>query len=145
MTLGRYAIRLATIKALKVDDYVHGIALLVLIAYVSTYTTLFPLKTAVESWTAGSGKRPPNADLRKYFHLEIAVLLLYRVVIYLVKFAFLLFYRFLFGISRTFMRAWWIVCALTVMTFLVTFTSVFWACEAPPYLFVLGNFTFGDG
>lgn len=145
MTGGRYAIRLKTIGTLKEDDYVHGLALLVLLAYVSTYTVMFPLNYSVEFWIAGLGEQPSDTDLRKYFHLEVAVSLLFWVVIYLVKFVFLLFYRFLFGVSNGFMRAWWMVSAFTVVTFLINFLSVFWACEAPGSLFVLGESVSSDG
>ena len=141
LTAGRYAIRLKTVKTLKVDDYIHGVAVIFLIGYVSTYTAMFPLNYSVEFWIAGVGEQPSDPDLKRYFHLEIAVSLLFWIVIYLVKCAFLLFYRFLFGVSKTFMRAWWAVCVFTVVTFLINFTSVFWACEAPRHLFVLGSLT----
>ena len=142
LTVGRYAIRLKTIKTFQADDYVHGLALVVLIGYISTYTAMFPLNYSVEFWVAGLGEQPSDSDLTRYFHLEIAVSLLFWVVIYLVKFVFLLFYRLLFGISKGFMCAWWIVSAFTVVTFLINFISVFWACETPRYLFVLGSFIF---
>lgn len=142
LTAGRYAIRLKTIKSFKADDYIHGVALVVLVAFVSTYTAMFPLNYSVEFWIAGLGEQPSESDLRKYFHLEVAVSLLFWVVIYLVKLVFLLFYRFLFGVSKVFMRVWWVVCAFTVVTFLINFISVFWACEAPRYLFILGSLIF---
>ncbi len=141
LTIGRYAIRLKTVKGLKADDYIHGVALVVLIAYVSTYTVMFPLNYSVEFWIAGLRARPSESDLRRYFYLEIVVSLLFWIVIYLVKLVFLLFYRFLFGVSKIFMRAWWSVCAFTVAAFLVNCISIFWACEAPRYLFVLGELT----
>ena len=140
LTAGRYAIRLKTVKTpLKVDDYVHGLALVFLIGYVSTYTAMFPLNYSVEFWVAGLGEQPSDQQLIRYFHLEIAVSLLFWIVIYLVKLAFLLFYRFLFGINQTFMRVWWTISVFTGVTFLINFTSVFWACEAPRHLFILGN------
>lgn len=114
----------------------HGVALVVLIGYVSTYTAMFPLNYSVEFWVAGSGEQPSDSDLRRYFHLEIAVSLLFWVVIYLVKFVFLLFYRLLFGVSKAFMRAWWIVCAFTVVTFLINFLSSF----GPAKLLVICSF-----
>ena len=42
------------------------------------------------------------------------------------------------------MYTWCIVCAFTVVIFLINFISVFWACKAPAYLFVLGSFVFTD-
>ena len=139
MTAGRYAIRLKTVGAFKADDYIHGVALIVLIGFVSTYTVMFPLNYSVEFWVAGLAEEPSIADLNRYFRLEITVSLLFWIIIYLVKFAFLFFYKFLFGVSRPFMRAWWAVSAFTVVTFLVCFLSVLWACEAPQHLLILGN------
>lgn len=126
-------------KSFKADDYVHGLALVFLVGYVSTYTVMFPLNYSVEFWVAGFGEQPSERDLSRYFRLEVAVSLLFWIVIYLVKFAFLLFYRFLFGVSKPFMRAWWVVSGFSVLTFLICFLSVFWACEAPQHLFVLGT------
>lgn len=37
------------------------------------------------------------------------------------------------------MRAWWAVCAFTLVMFLVNFLSVFWTWEAPHHLLLLGN------
>lgn len=42
---------------LKADDYVHGLALHVLFAYVFTYTVMFPLNYSVEFWVAGLGEQ----------------------------------------------------------------------------------------
>ena len=141
LTVGRYAIRLKTLKTFKADDYIHGLALLFLIGYVSVFTVMFPLIYSLDLWKAGLGGKPSDSDLRRYFHLDIAVSLLFWVTIYLVKLTFLLFYRLLFGISETFMRVWWTVCAFTVVTFLANFSSVFWVCEAPRHLFVIGSCT----
>lgn len=139
LTAGRYAIRQKTVQSLKADDYIHGLAQVLLIGYVSTYTVMFPLNYSVEFWVAGLGEEPSAFDLRRYFHLEIAVSLLFWIIIYLVKFSFLALYRFLFGVSRNFMRAWWLVAGFTALTFLINFISVFWACEAPRRLFILGR------
>lgn len=126
-------------KSLKADDYVHGLALVFVIGYVSTYTVMFPLNHSFESWVVGHGEQPSERDFSKYIRLKFALCLLFWIVIILVKLAFLLLYRFLFGVSRSFMRAWWMVSAFAVLTFLIGFFSIFWACEAPQHLFVLGK------
>ena len=136
LSAGRYAIRLKILKKpLRADDYVHGLALVFLVGYVSTYSLEY-------SWIAGAGlgEQLSNADMIRYIHLWVAVILLFLIVIYLVKSAFLLFYRFLFSIDETFMRIWWTVSVFTGATFLINFTSVFWLCEAPRHLFVPGEF-----
>lgn len=139
MTAGRYAIRFKTVKSLKADDYVHGLALVFLIGFVSTYTVEFSLDYAVESWLIGLGEQPSEWALTRLVRLETAVDFLFWTVIYLVKIAFLLSYRILFGVSESFMRAWWAVSAFTLLTLLICFLSVFWACEAPQHLLVLGR------
>ena len=122
LTAGRYAIRLKIVKQpLKADDYVHGLALVFLIAYVSTYSLEYP-------WIAGAGLGEQPSIIR-FIHIEVAVILLFWIVVYLVKSAFLLLYRFLFGIDKTFMRIWWTVSVFTGVTFLMNFTSIFWVCE----------------
>lgn len=106
------------------------------------YTVLYPLDRPVEYLTAGFEEQASERVLSRYLRLQIAVSLLFWTVIYLVKFAFLLFYRFLFGVSKSFMQAWWTVSIITVLTFLICLLSVFWACEAPQHLFVLGAIPF---
>lgn len=102
LTGGRYAIRLKILKKpLKADDYAHGLALVSLIGFVLTYMA----KSSLDyPWIAGLGEQPSDPDLTRYVHLEVAVTLLFFIVIYLVKIAFLLFYRFLFDINQTFIR-----------------------------------------
>ena len=138
LSAGRYAIRLKILKKpLKADDYVHGLALVFLVGCVSTYSLEY-------SWIAGEGlgEQPSDSDTIRYLHLEVAVVLLFWIVIYLVKSTFLLLYRSLFSIDETFMRIWWTVSVFTGVTFLINSTAVFWECEAPRHLFVLGTFLF---
>ena len=138
LTAGRYAIRLKILKKpLKADDYVHGLALVFLVGFVPTYIA----KTSLEySWIAADLElHPSDPDMIRYFHIQVAVALLFWIVVYLVKSAFLLFYRFLFSIDETFMRIWWFVTLFTGVTFLINFTSVFWLCGAPRHLFALGK------
>ena len=141
LTVGRYAIRFKTINELKADDYVHGLALLALVCYVSTYNVMLPLNS--ESLTAGAQEQPLDSDLKRYARLVVAVSAQFWVVIYLVKASFLLFYRLLFGVSQNFMKAWWAVNAFTTVTFFINFLAVFWSCGAPSHLFVIGTFTSG--
>ena len=58
------------------------------------------------SWIvgAGLGEYLSDPDTIRYFYLEVAVILLFWIIVYLVKSAFLLFYRFLFSIDETFIR-----------------------------------------
>jgi len=144
LTVGRFAIRYvirnATFRSLQIDDIFHGLACLVLIGYIITYTIAFPLNYKVEFFEAGlSTIEPTLAELDHYFHLIIAVSATFWIINYLVKFSFLTFYRTLFGVSREFMRAWWCVLAFTIVTFMANFISVFWACGTPRDLFIVSK------
>ncbi|MCJ1389046.1 hypothetical protein MMC18_001900 [Xylographa bjoerkii] len=137
LTAGRYAIRGWMLRKLDWDDATHLLALVVLIAYVATYTAMFPINYAVEDWVTGNGEMPSVTDLELYLHYEMAVWLLFWVIIYLVKFSFLLFYRSIFGVSRTFKKAWWVVIVFTFLTFWACFFAMLWSCNTPSQLFIV--------
>ncbi|MCJ1383475.1 hypothetical protein MMC17_006589 [Xylographa soralifera] len=137
LTAGRYAIRGWMLRKLDWDDATHLLALVVLVAYVATYTAMFPINYAVEDWVTGNGEMPSAAVLELYLHYEMAVWLLFWVIIYLVKFSFLLFYRSIFGVSRMFTKAWWAVTIFTFLTFWACFFAMFWSCNTPSLLFIV--------
>ncbi|TVY71495.1 Satratoxin biosynthesis SC1 cluster protein [Lachnellula suecica] len=137
LTIGRYVIRFRMLGKLLIDDWIHGLASIVMVGYMITYTIMFPLNYSVELFVAGKGDEPSVANFNRYFHLEIAVTLLFWVIIYAVKLSFLFFYRSIFGVSTTFIRAWWFVMIFTVLTFWICFIFVFWACGTPSQLFVV--------
>lgn len=139
LTVGRYVIRVQHVKKLQLDDYFHGFSLIVMLGYMITYTVMFPLNYSVEFFAAGIGPPPSNEYLNRYFHLEIAVSLLFWVVIYGIKFTFLVFYREIFGVSQIFIRIWSAVVVFTIITFWLCFISVLWACGTPVQLFVVGK------
>ncbi|MCJ1286824.1 hypothetical protein MMC26_006170 [Xylographa opegraphella] len=137
LTAGRYAIRGWMLRKLDWDDATHLFALVVLVAYVATYTAMFPINYAVEDWVTGNGEMPSIGVLDLYLHYEMAVWLLFWVIIYLVKFSFLLFYRSIFGVSRTFKKAWWAVTVFTFLTFWACFFAMLWSCNKPSLLFIV--------
>ena len=139
LTAGRYAIRGLMLRKLDWDDATHLLALVVLVAYVATYTAMFPINYTVEDWVTGNGEMPSVAILELYLHYELAVWLLFWVIIYLVKFSFLLFYRSIFGVSRIFQKAWWTVTVFTFLTFWACFFAMFWSCNTPSQLFIVGE------
>ena len=139
LTAGRYAIRGWMLRKLDWDDATHLLALVVLVAYVATYTAMFPINYAVEDWVTGNGDMPSVAVLELYLHYEMAVWLLFWVIIYLVKFSFLLFYRSIFGVSRIFKKAWWAVTVFTFLTFWACFFAMLWSCNTPSQLFIVGE------
>jgi hypothetical protein len=100
---------------------------------------MFPLDYAVQLYSAGLASKPPETTFMTYYHLEVAVSAMFWIVIYLVKFSFLMLYQQIFGVSRAFMKAWWCVFAYTVLTFCICFVAIFWACGWPTLLFDLGE------
>lgn len=139
LTIGRYIIRKSTLGKFLFDDYIHGFAVIVLIAYISTYTVLYPMSNAVELWGLKQGPKPSSASLIKFIHLEIAGEFLFWVVLYSVKFTFLIFYRHIFGVSSTFRKYWWGVFIFTCIAFCANFLTVLWTCGTPSQIFVLST------
>ena len=117
----------------------HGCALIALFAFGALYTKLFPLSTSLALFAKKSGPEPSISDLKRFYHILLATEFMFWIVIYLVKFSFLLFYRTIFGISATFIRFWWAVFAFTFLTFWACFATVFWTCTTPSQLFVLSK------
>lgn len=140
MTAGRYAIRKQAVSRLDWDDLVHGLAVVSLLGYVSTYTVSFPWNYEIDSWAASETELPlPIGEFNLYARSVIALEVQFWVCIYLVKLSLLLFYRRIFGVSQRFMKAWWAVLAFTAVTFLMNFLAAMWSCETPRQLLVAGE------
>lgn len=137
MTIGRYVIRKRKLGKLYLDDYTHGFAVIVLVTYISVYTKMYPLSNAVELWGLKQGPEPSKATLMTFLHLELAGEFLFWVILYSIKFSFLIFYRHIFGVSDVFSRCWLGVFVFTCIAFFSCFFTVFWTCGAPSHLLVL--------
>ena len=135
LTAGRFIIRYRTLRKLQLDDALHGLAALVLVAYVVTYTISFPSLYPFLHQGPEAVEPPPDIELDRFFHRAIAISATFWVTIYLIKFSFLVFYRTLFGILSSFMVAWWIVFVFTIVTFSANFVAIFWVCGTPEDLF----------
>ena len=138
LTAGRYFIRYR-MSTLNLDDWLQGFSLLSLIIFTSLYSHWFPWSVVIQLAGAGEGPRPSNAYFLRFFHWEVGTEFLFWVVLFSVKFTFLVFYRNLFGVSRLFMKAWWTVFAFTCACFLACFLTPLWKCEVPSHLFVLSK------
>lgn len=128
LTVGRYIIRMKRLTGLHCDDGLHGLALMALIAYTAIFTASLPMVYALQSWVEGRGPAPSASTLKRYLRFALAASVVFWICIYSVKFAFLAFYRHLFGVSRGFMKAWWAVFAWTVLTFSVCAVSNAFLC-----------------
>lgn len=120
------------------DDFLHIFACLILIVYGAVYNASFPGAFNAVAFVQGTRPDLTYHEWDRYFRFEVAVSLLFWIVIYAVKFSFLMFYRDLFQVSTAFMRFWWVVVAFTLVTFGACFISLFWGCGSPSKLFVVG-------
>lgn len=128
LTVGRYMIRMKRLTGLHCDDGLHALALIALVAYTATFTASLPMVYALKSWVEGRGPAPSASTLKRYLRFALAASVVFWICIYSVKFAFLAFYRHLFGVSRGFMKAWWAVFAWAVLTFCVCGVSNAFLC-----------------
>ena len=139
LTAGRYRIRLRTIKTLRWDDGLHGLAAVVLIAYLAVYMIQIAPARAIASWISGLSPEPPPKSLEQLFRLKLTTTFLLYTNLYLIKGAFLVFYRELFGVRKSFVKVWWIVVIFTTITFILNILPLFWFCGSPQTLSHLGK------
>ena len=132
---GRLFIRRQKNGNLLSDDYIHVAATAVLVGYCALYTAYYRLYYDVEYSAAGDGHTVSDSDLVTYFKVELAVSMLFWVIIYLVKANFLALYWIFFSINRRFRAAWYAVASFTAITFLFCFLSTISECGSPQNLF----------
>ena len=110
----------------------HGLALAVLVAHGATNQITGDAKAARDALIAA--KTPPTppdvllAQYRRTSQLNTVNNVFLYLVFWLVKLAFLLFYRLLFGSNRRFRIAWWCVLAFTFLTFWAPIAGVLATC-----------------
>lgn len=143
LTGGRYWIRYKIVKRLSWEDVAHLMGLLLLIAQVS-----------IVSWAASFMYRNVNleagdaiqfeVDHLQFVRLNVATVLLTWCCLYAIKMSFLLLYYHIFQISKTFIRAWWTVLAIVILTFWISIAGSLTQCGSPLALEHIGTFsTFG--
>ncbi|KAL8659705.1 MAG: hypothetical protein Q9202_006985 [Teloschistes flavicans] len=137
LSLGRFTIRYATARRFYWDDASHLLSVLLLIGLASAYTHGFPYSARIARIGLKKEKPPPLTDpfYHKYLQLRLTVTLLVFLVLWSVKMTFLIFYRLLFDVSRTFIRLWWAAVALTFATFWVCIGSTFTLCGSASDLY----------
>ncbi|KAL8721134.1 MAG: hypothetical protein Q9225_002117 [Loekoesia sp. 1 TL-2023] len=119
------------------DDASHLVSVLLLIGLAAAYTTGFPYSARIARISRKKEKAPPPTDpfYHKYLQLRLTVTLLVFMVLWSVKATFLIFYRLLFDVSKTFVRLWWAAVALTFATFWVCIGSTFTLCGSAKDLY----------
>ncbi|KAL8878489.1 MAG: hypothetical protein Q9198_003707 [Flavoplaca austrocitrina] len=137
LSVGRFTIRYVTAGQFHLDDASHLLSLLLLIGLAAAYTTGFPYSVRIARINSKQEVPPPLTDpfYRKYLQLRLVVTLLVFMVLWSVKATFLIFYRLLFDVSRTFIRMWWAAVALVFATFWVCIGSTLTLCGSASDLY----------
>lgn len=133
LTGTRFWIRGKIIKKFSWDDAAHLLGLLLLIVQVSTESAA--ASELYRVGTLGSGDDGSFLDAHLLFvRLNIAGILTTWFCLYAIKMSFLLLYHRIFRISVIFIRAWWIVFALVILTFVILIAGSITACGSPSAL-----------
>ncbi|CAF9906088.1 hypothetical protein IMSHALPRED_004073 [Imshaugia aleurites] len=136
LSVGRFIIRKRVLEGLRMDDLTHAFAVIVLIPYQSIGTLIYPVSIQLEAY--GATTSPASiATFEKLFRLELAGQFLFWIILYAVKFTFLIFFRQIFGVNRVFMKWWWALFVYTWLAFVASFLTALWVCGDPSDLFVL--------
>ncbi len=99
---------------------------------------IYPLTVKLEIY----GPTPSIASseaLEKLFRLELGGQFLFWIILYAVKFTFLIFFQQIFGVNRVFMKWWWALFIYTCLAFGASFLTPLWLCGKPSDLYVLGK------
>ena len=130
LSSGRFAFRYVIASRFYWDDASHLLSVILLIALAAAYTVGFPYSARIARIGLKQEAAPPLTDpfYHTYLQTRIVVTLLVFMVLWTVKATFLIFYRLLFEVSRTFMRVWWAAVAFVFASFWVCIASTFTIC-----------------
>ena len=130
LTGSRFWIRGKIIKKFSWDDAAHLLGLLLLIVQVSTVSAAASQLYRVGNLEAGDDSQFENGHLL-FVRLNIAGILTTWCCLYAIKLSFLLLYHRIFQVSEIFIRAWWIVLAVVILTFWILIAGSLTACGSP--------------
>ena len=130
LTGSRFWIRGKIIKKFSWDDAAHLLGLLLLIVQVSTTSAAASQLYRIGNLEAGDDSNFEDGHLN-FVRLNIAAVLSTWFCLYAIKMSFLLLYHRIFQISEVFIRAWWIVLAVVVLTFLILIAGTITECGSP--------------
>ena len=108
-----------------------------LIIYMGMYTALFPLTVRVGLFAAKEAPMPSKETLERFFRLQFSLQLFFWLLLYAIKFTFLILYRHIFNINKLFIKWWWAVFVYTWLAFWACFLLALWMCGSPTDLFML--------
>lgn len=133
LTVGRFWIRCKIVGRLSWEDAAHLLGLLLLVTQVSTLTveaSMIYQKSNSETVDDGNYE----ADHLLLVRLNFATVLITWCCLYAVKASFMLLYHHIFQISQRFIRAWWIVLGMVILTFCVLIAGSLTECGSPSAL-----------
>lgn len=143
LTGGRYWIRYKIVKRLSWEDAAHLMGLLLLIAQVSTVSWAASFIYRNANLEAGDDGDDIQFEVEhlQFVRLNVATVLITWCCLYAIKLSFLLLYYHIFQISKTFIRAWWTVLAIVILTFGILIAGSITQCGSPLALEHVGTFS----
>ena len=141
LTMGRLALRWHSNRRIGPDDWLNALAALLCVPFAVITMRYLPDEYWGQRYYLGLGGKIPTFEEQVYGNkLELATLLLFWLIIYLVKASFLALYWHLFRVSSRFLIVWWCTAGFIVLSFLITMTSVLWKCGNPADILDLGTY-----
>lgn len=142
LTLGRTLLRVKRFKHLLWDDVFQIFSWTLMLAEAIAFTLYYPVIYQLTAIEAGEVSLPPNEVIAvnlTYLKYGLSVRLIFWSCLWAAKGAFLALYWQLFNPSRSFVRAWWIVLAFTIVTYFVCAAGVLTACGSASDLLNAGE------
>ncbi|KAF2259079.1 hypothetical protein CC78DRAFT_586403 [Lojkania enalia] len=136
LTIGRFVIRWQKLGRLYWDDILNGVAAVLVVVYIiSAFTTYVPYQFELRLWRLGlRDDEPDDTRAQIYNRFQLASVILFWTIIYIVKASFLALYWHLFEVSVRFRVAWWAVAVFIALSYAVTIGLFIWTneCEGLP-------------
>lgn len=140
LTAGRLGIRWRNTGKLWIDDYLNIFAAVLVVPFTVVCLIAFPIEYNAQLHFLGLGDvQPTIAEIQYTQRLTFVSLLLFWLIIYAVKASFLALYWQIFAVSQRFRSVWWGTAGYTMLSFAVTWISIFWQCGNPSDLNNLGE------
>lgn len=132
LTSGRLVIRWRNTGRLWIDDYLNILAAILVVPFTVLCLLVFPSEYDAQLAFLGlGGKEPTIEEVEFTQRLTFVTLLLFWLIIYAVKGSFLALYWQIFAVSNRFRYVWWFTAGYTILSFCITWISIFWQCGSP--------------
>lgn len=140
-TFFRFTVRLYALRKLLSDDIAVAAALLILLSLAAMYRYAIPIMFELDKVAKGEEMLTPSFVARAtvFLKLQFAIIVLFWTTIWIVKIAFLIFYRILFTGLPEHMLGWWFTAGFTAFAYLLCWAFQLASCVPIPHYFVLGK------